>query len=536
MTNPTHRPKAYSYLRFSTPEQLLGDSFRRQWSAAVAYAARHGLELDQALTFHDMGVSGFKGANVQRGALSLFRRGIEDGMIAPGSFLLVEDFDRLSRMDPWEAMGVFREIINRGVTVVTLKDERVWTREGLQNNPFQIMESLLSMWNGHQESVKKSLRLAAVHEGKRKALLEGGSLRKPYKHGPAWIRWNSDANAFELVEERTAVVRRIFALADEGKHPDTIARTLNAEKVPTWATSKRVAAFWRGAYVRKVLINPAAAGVLVMRRTGEDEKTRARRDKVEATIKAFYPAAVSEELFERLAERRKSAAPRGRYAAGKVTSLFSGLSKCSKCGSTVVRLSKGEYVYLVCSRAHAKGTCEYKAVPYGEVESAVIENWSALVDEAPRGADTAEVEADILSTDEALSALRDASMALTDDFVETRNPTFRARLRDLSREIEEEEQALKALMEKRDRLSAPYLLRRVEALGAALRAQPFDVHQANLALRAVVSSVVLNVERSRVTFHWRDTELTSYLTVNTGRHSRLFDGASSERNVSQGTS
>jgi hypothetical protein len=68
----------------------------------------------------------------------------------------------------------------------------------------------------------------------------------------------------------------------------------------TWVTSKRVAAFWRGTYVRKVLINPAAAGTLVMRRTGEDEKTRARRDKVEATIKEFYPAAVSEELFERL--------------------------------------------------------------------------------------------------------------------------------------------------------------------------------------------------------------------------------------------
>ena len=75
--------------------------------------------------------------------------------------------------------------------------------------------------------------------------------------------------------------------------------------------------------------------------------------------------------------------------------------------------------------------------------------------------------------------LSDASKALTDDFVETRNPTFRARLRDLAGEIEEDEQALKDLKEKRDRLSAPYLLRRVEALGVALQARPFDVHQAN---------------------------------------------------------
>lgn len=224
-----HRPKAYSYLRFSTSEQLLGDSFRRQWSAAKAYAARNGLDLDETLTFRDMGVSGFKGANAQRGELAAFRRGVEDGMIAPGSFPLVEDFDRLSRMNPWEAPPVFQEIINNGITVITLKDERAWTREGLRDHPFQIMETLLAMYNGHQESVKKSLRLAAVHEGKRKTLMAGGSLHKPYKHGPAWIRWNGDAKAFELVETRAAVVRRIFALADEGKHPDTIARTLNAE-------------------------------------------------------------------------------------------------------------------------------------------------------------------------------------------------------------------------------------------------------------------------------------------------------------------
>ena len=50
------RPKAYSYLRFSTPEQMGGDSFRRQWDAAKRYAERRGLDLDLKLTFHDLGV------------------------------------------------------------------------------------------------------------------------------------------------------------------------------------------------------------------------------------------------------------------------------------------------------------------------------------------------------------------------------------------------------------------------------------------------------------------------------------------------
>jgi len=36
----TKRIKAYSYLRFSTPEQMQGDSQRRQFDAALNYDAR----------------------------------------------------------------------------------------------------------------------------------------------------------------------------------------------------------------------------------------------------------------------------------------------------------------------------------------------------------------------------------------------------------------------------------------------------------------------------------------------------------------
>ncbi|MFC3071202.1 recombinase family protein [Phenylobacterium soli] len=51
--------RAYSYVRFSTPEQARGDSFRRQWAMATKYAADHGLELDETMTFQDRGVSGY---------------------------------------------------------------------------------------------------------------------------------------------------------------------------------------------------------------------------------------------------------------------------------------------------------------------------------------------------------------------------------------------------------------------------------------------------------------------------------------------
>ncbi|HWX07267.1 MAG TPA: hypothetical protein VN065_15685, partial [Bradyrhizobium sp.] len=48
--------RAYSYVRFSTPDQAKGDSYRRQTEAANEYARRHGLVLDTELTFTDLGV------------------------------------------------------------------------------------------------------------------------------------------------------------------------------------------------------------------------------------------------------------------------------------------------------------------------------------------------------------------------------------------------------------------------------------------------------------------------------------------------
>ena len=119
-----HMTKAYGYVRFSTPEQAKGDSYRRQTEAANEYARRHGLLLDTELTFTDLGVSAFRGANAKTGALGAFLEAVKDGTIAPGSHLLIENLDRLTRADVLEAREtIFTGIIRRGITLVTLFDQ-----------------------------------------------------------------------------------------------------------------------------------------------------------------------------------------------------------------------------------------------------------------------------------------------------------------------------------------------------------------------------------------------------------------------------
>jgi DNA invertase Pin-like site-specific DNA recombinase len=82
------KPKAYSYLRFSTPEQLKGDSLRRQTELSRAYAEKHGLELDESLTFRDLGVSGYTGKNIER-ALGAFIEAVDNKMITPGHLSVI---------------------------------------------------------------------------------------------------------------------------------------------------------------------------------------------------------------------------------------------------------------------------------------------------------------------------------------------------------------------------------------------------------------------------------------------------------------
>lgn len=97
---PSVSGKVYSYTRFSTPEQAKGDSYRRQTDAAERWAAGRGLVIDDQLSMADEGMSAYRGSNTSEGALGTFLQLCQRGLVEPGSFLVVESLDRISRMEP----------------------------------------------------------------------------------------------------------------------------------------------------------------------------------------------------------------------------------------------------------------------------------------------------------------------------------------------------------------------------------------------------------------------------------------------------
>jgi len=157
-------PKAYSYLRFSSPEQGKGDSFRRQVELARNYAALNGLDLDEGLQFHDYGISAFNGRNAKIGALRHFLDQVEIGNVQKGSYLLVESLDRLTRDEVITALGLFLQIIQAGITLVTLMDGKMYSKQSVNSNPADMFLSLVIMMRAREESETKSKRVKAHWE------------------------------------------------------------------------------------------------------------------------------------------------------------------------------------------------------------------------------------------------------------------------------------------------------------------------------------------------------------------------------------
>ena len=306
---------AYSYLRFSNPEQLKGDSFRRQTVKSDEYIARNGLTLDTTLKMHDLGLSAYDGSNVTKGALGGFLRAIESGRVVPGSYLIVESLDRLSRANPLDALQQFISIINAGIVIVTLSDKQTYTKAAITDNPMLLLVSILIMVRANEESEEKSKRLSEKWKEKRRLSIETGKVLT--RITPLWIRVAN--NKYELIPERAEVVRRIFEMARQGVGGHTIVNTLNMEKVEGFSK----VGLWNLSYVHKILTNIATYGAMEIGET---------------LVENFFPAIINKDEFNYIGDlrtNRKTSKRNGSRKGTGVSNLFSGLLKCGYCGASM---------------------------------------------------------------------------------------------------------------------------------------------------------------------------------------------------------
>lgn len=314
MTTAMKLQPAYSYIRFSKGLQAKGDSFRRQFEATRDYCAKHRMILDDKLTFRDLGVTAYTGKNLTDGALGRFLSACENGIVKPGSALVVESLDRLSRQSPWIAIELMNSLISRyKIDVHVTSRNKVFLSDS-PNQANDLIECVLLLSRANEESASKSKRLLEVWAQKRKRAEEKHEFMR------SDLPWWLVAKGGRIISppDRKTTVIEIFKLTAAGHSSAQVARLLNAKKRPTWQKKQK---HWTSARVRGLVQSSSPQGIL---QATPKTVAAGRRYK----IAGYYPVVVGKSLAAqaRLVLKNNSTGNRGRPAKHRrPTNPFRGL-------------------------------------------------------------------------------------------------------------------------------------------------------------------------------------------------------------------
>lgn len=386
---------AFSYVRFSSPQQAQGDSLRRQTQAAADWCQRNGATLDASTTLHDLGKSAYLGEhrkNPDRHALAAFLKLVETGKVPRGSALIVESLDRLSREHIRPALTLLLQLIEAGVRVVQLLpveaiyDDRV--------EPMALMMAIMELSRGHSESAVKSERVGAAWAAKKERARAGEHVLT--HRLPAWVEERN--GALVLIEKKAAAVRRVYELARNGYGHAAIAKKLNDDGVSAIGTSGE----WSRSYVARILSTRTAVG--------EFQPHKRDGTKDGEPIAGYFPAVVTEAEWQAargaaLARRQPGAT---RAQPGTLNNVFAGMITDARDGGSYYAAQRvdghkpgrrGERKWVLINTRSAEGRAPCVSFPLEPFERSLLSQLRELDPRELIGDDTGPNEAAALAAE-----------------------------------------------------------------------------------------------------------------------------------------
>lgn len=344
--------KLYSYIRFSSMRQSDGSSFERQIRMAKEIADKHGLELVN--DYQDLGVSAFKGANSKTGALARFLD--EIGRSVPvGSWLFIENLDRLSRQDIISAQELFLSIIRRGITIVTGMDNKIYSLDTVTANPMDLMFSILLFIRGNEESQTKRNRTNSSALLKIKAHQQNPQSPAVAIEEIGKNMWWTDTSSGYVLPHPIyfPIVQKIVQMKRDGHSTGSVLEYLNEHHEPPPATSNKKHEHWSKAMVSRLFHTKALIGIKTVTVDG-----------VEYELKDYYPRVMSDSDFYYLKQNVAKKAWDYGTTSEKVIPLLSGIGvlRCHHCGATMVKMSaangkREQYRYCCDGRRSGRTDC-----------------------------------------------------------------------------------------------------------------------------------------------------------------------------------
>ena len=329
----------YSYKRISSRTQKEGTGIDRQEALISEYLANHKLELTRE--FIDLGISGFRGKNARIGALREFLDLIATGAIKANDVLLVENFDRLTRMNGIDATKLVVDILSAKIIIVTLADNQIYDYRQEDHSSILFKINFVLSRANEESRIKRNRSLGAWAKKHNEAK---SSNKVMTKRLPYWVRFDDETETLKLDSNRADEVRKIFDLLEIYG----CARTANEiNKTPT---DKK----WTLIAVRHLSRAKSVYGCLEIYKTKSESGESVDYEELEN----YYPAVISKERFfnlqTKLNIRTETHEKVGRESKG-FRNIFKGVIFCEHCSTALhqnfTKRKGKEYMYLICAKS-----------------------------------------------------------------------------------------------------------------------------------------------------------------------------------------
>lgn len=353
-------PLLYSYIRWSSERQAKGTTLQRQMASAKEFALTNGLQL---VEITDPGVSAFRGKNTKTGKLGDFIDAVREGIIPDDSWLYVENVDRLTRQEVTTAQKLFIELLDLGLTLVTGMDKRVYTLESVNQNPTDLMISILMFSRANEESKTKQSRTVANVEILVERHKQGlpVNIKSCGKH-PFWI--DDTGSQYEAVRQHPEywiIAREAIDQFLLGYGIYKVKRYLD-EKYPNGLNGKE----WDYQVLKRMRENRALIGERTLKVGNREHK-----------LIGYYPTLCTDEVeFLKLQELKQQNGYKSKKdKPSDNINLLSGLTlmRCSKCSGTMTGfLNRGKPRYICLNGRHLQKGCVGWSVTAPLVDQCVI--------------------------------------------------------------------------------------------------------------------------------------------------------------------
>jgi len=492
--------KAYSYVRFSSDQQADGDSKRRQ-SDVSRFCRSHKLTLDRR-NYQDLGVSAFTGKNKDEGALGAFLEAVKKGKIKKGSVLIVEQLDRLTRIEPVDAIKLFGDILKSGVRIGHLKKGRILDKSCLRG--FAIMEFVMELILANEESAKKSERVTqSLHQN-----LANAKDKIWTSKGPAWLKLSEDRTHWIVLEDKAATVKLIFEMCIDGLGAEAICKRLVADGIEP-LNGKR----WNRNYIRNLLrskivlgeYQPKTQRQIKYHDDGETEVVRLKERKtVGDPIPDYYTPVIDQTTWYK-AQRSLDGRRRHRAPVTRFVNIVGGLVKDKKTDTTMYCATRPGAKKILYPSAAVNGAGVFWSVHLPIVERAVLASVKEL-----------EIDSHQSPEENQLEGLR-AKRATIKANIDKAQATLQAdedfdagwtALRNLDKMFKQVENQIEVLEAKLSEKPSD----RLEGVKTAIQAlEESNTHETRLALRSQLRSLIERIVITKENAFWSGNDGVSML-------------------------